>query len=190
MDTTLFARQTDVTQWKNGFGMALVGARGERSTNGAFQIYEWAFGREPQNNTVNAFEPQMRTMFNAIHLAGPDLNPETFRDSMLRYPVSGGGPHRVQVSRGNHDVWPDFDWGGSDDMALIWFDPEATGEDETGNEGVGMYRYANGGERYTIGQLPTSIEEAGLFDVENSVTVYDEVPEEDTTPDYEPPDLG
>ena len=44
MDTTLFARQTDVTQWKNGFGMALVGARGERSTNGAFQIYEWAFG--------------------------------------------------------------------------------------------------------------------------------------------------
>ena len=82
------------------------------------------------------------------------------------------------MSRGNRDVWPD-DWGGSDDMALIWFDPEATGEDETGNEGVGMYRYANGGERYTIGQLPTSIEEAGLFDVENSVTVYDEVPEED-----------
>jgi hypothetical protein len=189
MDTTIFARQTDVTQWKNGFGMALVGARGERSTNGAFQIYEWAFGREPQNNTVNAFEPQLRTMFNAIHLAGPDLNPETFRDSMLRYPVSGGGPTEVQVSRGNHGVWDEFDWGGSDDMALIWFDPEVAGEDETGNEGVGMYRYANGGQRYTIGNLPTSVEEAGLFDVENSVTVYDVVPEEDTTPDYEPPDV-
>jgi hypothetical protein len=189
MDTTIFARQTDVTQWKNGFGMALVGARGERSTNGAFQIYEWAFGREPQNNTVNAFEPQLRTMFNAIHLAGPNLNPETFRDSMLRYPVSGGGPTEVQVSRGNHGVWDEFDWGGSDDMALIWFDPEVAGEDETGNEGVGMYRYANGGQRYTIGNLPTSVEEAGLFDVENSVTVYDVVPEEDTTPDYEPPDV-
>jgi hypothetical protein len=189
MDTTIFARQTDVTQWKNGFGMALVGARGERSTNGAFQIYEWAFGREPQNNTVNAFEPQLRTMFNAIHLAGPDLNPETFRDSMLRYPVSGGGPTEVQVSRGNHGVWDEFDWGGSDDMALIWFDPEVAGEDETGNEGVGMYRYANGGERYTLGNLPESVEDAGLFDVENSVTVYDEVPEEDTTPDYEPPDV-
>jgi hypothetical protein len=189
MDTTIFARQTDVTQWKNGFGMALIGARGERSTNGAFQIYEWAFGREPQNNTVNVFEPQLRTMFNAIHLAGPDLNPETFRDSMLRYPVSGGGPTEVQVSRGNHGVWDEFDWGGSDDMALIWFDPEVAGEDETGNEGVGMYRYANGGQRYTIGNLPTSVEEAGLFDVENSVTVYDEVPEEDTTPDYEPPDV-
>jgi len=189
MDTTLFARQTDVDQWKNGFGMALIGARGERSTNGAFQIYEWAFGREPQNNTVNVFEPQLRTMLNGIHLAGPDLNPETFRDSMLRYPISGGGPTEVQVSRGNHGVWDEFDWGGSDDMALIWFDPEVAGEDETGNEGVGMYRYANGGQRYTIGNLPASVEEAGLFDVENSVTVYDEVPEEDTTPDYEPPDV-
>jgi hypothetical protein len=189
MDTTLFARQTDVDQWKNGFGMALIGARGERSTNGAFQIYEWAFGREPQNNTVNVFEPQLRTMLNGIHLAGPDLNPETFRDSMLRYPISGGGPTEVQVSRGNHGVWDEFDWGGSDDMALIWFDPEVAGEDETGNEGVGMYRYANGGQRYTIGNLPTSLEEAGLFDVENSVTVYDQVPEEDTTPDYEPPDV-
>ena len=38
-----------------------------------------------------------------------------------------------------------------------------------------MYRYANGGERYTIGNLPGSPEEAGLFDVGSSVMVYDEV---------------
>jgi hypothetical protein len=189
MDTTLFARQTDVSQWKNGFGMSLIGARGERSTNGAFQIYEWAFGKEPANNTVNVFEGYVRAMFNGVHLAGPELTPETFRDSMLRYPVSGGGPTEPQVSRGEQGVWPEFDWGGSDDMALIWFDPEATGEDEVGNEGTGMYRYANGGQRYTLDNLPTSVEDAGLFDVQNSVTVYDEVPEGDTTPDYEPPDL-
>jgi hypothetical protein len=84
-------------------------------------------------------------------------------------------------------VWPDHDWGGIDDMTLIWWDPTATGEDETGNEGTGMYRYANGGERYTIGNMPTSIEETGLFDVESSVTVYDEVPEGDRPPDYPPP---
>jgi hypothetical protein len=190
MDTTIFARQVDTSQWKNGFGMALIGARGERSTNGAWQIYEWAFGREPQNNTINAFEPPVRAMFAGIHLAGPNLTPETFRDSLLRYPVSGGGPTEVQVSRGNHGIWPEFDWGGSDDMTLIWFDPEATGEDETGAEGVGMYRYANMGERYTIGNLPASLEESGIGDVENSVTVYDEVPEEDTTPRYEPPEIG
>jgi hypothetical protein len=187
MDTTFFARQTDTSQWRNGFGMSIVGARGERSTNGAFQIYEWAFGEEPANNVVNVFEGPMRTVFNGIHLAGPDLDPETFRDGMLRYPVSGGGPTEPQVSRGEHGVWPDFDWGGSDDIALIWFDPEAEGEDEVGTEGVGMYRYAAGARRYTVGNLPTSVEEAGLYDVESSVTIFDEVPAEDRTPDYEPP---
>jgi ABC-type branched-subunit amino acid transport system substrate-binding protein len=188
MDTTMFARQTDAEQWRNGFGMSLNGARGEQSTNGAFQIYEWAYGTEPPNSNVNVFEPYLRTIFTGVHLAGPELTPETFRDSLLRYPVSGGGPTEVQTSRGEHGVWPEFDWGGSDDVALIWFDPEATGEDEVGNQGTGMYRYANGGERYTLGNLPTSVDEARLFDVESSVTVFDEVPEEDRTPDYPPPE--
>lgn len=187
MDTTIFARQTDPEQWKNGFGISLPGARGERSTNGAFRIHEWAYGAPPPNNTANVLEPQVRLVFTGIHLAGAELTPESFRDGLLRYPVSGGGPTETQQSRGDHGVWPDFDWGGTDDVAIIWFDPEATGEDEVGNEGTGMYRYANGGQRYTIGNLPTSLEEAGLFDVEASVTVYDEVPEEDRAPDYSPP---
>ncbi|HEX5945338.1 MAG TPA: hypothetical protein VFY82_03645 [Acidimicrobiales bacterium] len=187
MDTSMFARRTDPEQWKNGFGMSLIGARGATETNGAFQIYEWAYGTEPPNTNVNILEPYLRTVFTGVHLAGPELTPETFRDGLLRYPVSGGGPTEPQVSRGDHGVWPDFDWGGTDDVAIIWFDPTATGEDEVGNEGTGMYRYANGGERYSIGNLPTSLEEAGLFDVDSSVVVFDEVPEEDRTPDYPPP---
>ncbi len=50
-----------------------------------------------------------------------------------------------------------------------------------------MYRYANGGERYTIGEFPDSPEEAGLFDDGSSVTVYDDIPAIDRTPDYPPP---
>jgi hypothetical protein len=187
MDTTLFGRRTDQQQWKNGFGVSAVPARGERSTNGAFQIWDWAYGGEPPNNTANILEPPLRTIFTGIHLAGPELTPETFRDGLYRYPISGGGPTEAQTSRGDHGVWPDHDWGGVDDMTLIWWDPTATGEDETGNEGTGMYRYANGGERYTIGNMPTSIEETGLFDIDSSVTVYDEVPEGDRAPDYPPP---
>lgn len=190
MDTTLFARLTSQDQWQNGFGISLIGARGSQETNGAFQIYDWVYGGEPPNNTVNVLEPPLRTIFNGIHMAGPELTPETFRDGLLRIPPAGGGPTQVHVSRGDHDIWPEFDWGGSDDLALIWWDPEATGEDEVGGEGEGMYRYANGGQRYLLGEMPESIEEAGLFDVEASVTVYEEVPEEDTTPDYDPPDVG
>jgi hypothetical protein len=187
MDTSIFARTTDGEQWKNGFGVSSVSARGERSTNGAFEIWEWAYGGAPPNTSANVLEPPLRTVFTGIHLAGPELTPETFRDGLYRFPVSGGGPTNAQTSRGDHGVWPDHDWGGVDDMTLIWWDPTAEGEDETGNEGVGLYRYANGGERYTIGNMPASLEEAGLFDVESSVTIYDELPEEDIAPDYPPP---
>ena len=86
-------------------------------------------------------------------------------------------------------MWPGFDWGGSDDAAIIWYDPTATGEDEVGNQGTGMYRYAKGGERYTLGKTPDSPQDAGLFDVADSVTVFDTVPEGDQTPRYPKPQL-
>lgn len=189
MDTTIFARQTSPEQWGNGFGVSFPGARGEGSTSDAWRIYEWAYGEPPANNTATIIDSPIRSMFYGIHMAGPELTAETFRDGMFRLPIVGGGPTAPQVSRGDHGVWPELDLGGSDDAALIWWDPEATGEDETGAEGDGMYRYANGGERYTLGEFPESLEEAGLFDLESSVTVYDEVPEEDQVPDYPPPEL-
>src|SRR5262245_3303878 len=188
MDTSLFARQTDVQQWKNGFGISLISARGAQETDGAFRIWDWAYGGLPPNNTANLLNAGMlSTVFPGIHLAGPGLTPETFRDGLYRYPPSGGGPTQAQISRGDHGVWPDTDWGGSDDATIVWFDPTATGEDEVGNDGVGLYRYANGAQRYTLGNLPDSVEDAGLFDDASSVTIFDQVPQEDTTPDYPPP---
>jgi hypothetical protein len=188
MDTALFARQTDVDQWKNGFGISLIAARGAQETNGAFRIWDWAYGGQPPHNGANLLNVGMLlTVFPGIHLAGPELTPETFRDGLFRYPPSGGGPTEVQISRGDHGVWPDMDSGGYDDATIIWFDPAAAGEDEVGNDGVGLYRYANGGQRYTLGSFPNSVEEAGLFDNESSVTIFDQVPPEDDTPDYPPP---
>ena len=100
MDTSIFARLTDGQQWQNGFGVSAVAARGERSTNGAFEIWDWAYGGEPPNNTANVLEPPLRTIFTGIHLAGPELTPETFRDGLYRYPVSGGGPDQRPDRRG------------------------------------------------------------------------------------------
>jgi hypothetical protein len=188
MDTSLFARQTDVEQWKNGFGISLISARGEQETNGAFRIWDWAYGGEPPHNGANLLNAGMLlTVFPGIHLAGPELTPETFRDGLFRYPPSGGGPTEAQLSRGDQGVWPDADVGGTDDATIIWFDPTASGEDEVGNDGVGLYRYANGAQRYTLGNFPDSVEDAGLFDNASSVTIFDQVPQEDTTPDYPPP---
>jgi hypothetical protein len=188
MDTSLFARQTDMQQWKDGFGISLIAARGAQETNGAFRIWDWAYGGLPPNNTANVLNTGLLTIvFPGIQLAGPELTPETFRDGLYRYPPSGGGPTEAQVSRGDHGFWPGNDWGGSDDATIIWFDPTAEGEDEVGNQGVGLYRYADGGQRYKLGEFPDSFEAAGLFDDASSVTIFDQVPPDDTTPDYPRP---
>jgi hypothetical protein len=188
-DTTIFARQTDGDQWKHGFGLSFTGTRGERSTQNQWHVYEWAYGHEPPNNTVGVIDPAIRSAFTGISLAGPELTPETYRDGLFRIPVGGGGPTTPMASVGAHGIWPELDLGGLDDIGFLWWDPDARGEDETGNEGEGMYRYADGGQRYTLGHLPTSADEAGLFDEGASVTVYDRLPEEDVPPDYPPPDL-
>jgi hypothetical protein len=187
MDTTILARLTDMEQWSHGFGIGLTPARGRFENEGAHRLWDWAYGGPPPHNAANALEPPLRTMFVGIHLAGPELTPATFRDGLYRYPPSGGGPTEPQISWGDHGVWPDEDLGGVDDSAVIWFDATATGEDEIGQQGRGMYRYADGGRRYTPGDAPRSLEEAGLFDVEASETIYDDVPEQDRAPDYPPP---
>jgi hypothetical protein len=179
MDTSILARLTDPDQWRNGFGISGLASRTDVELNGAFLTYEWWTGEESPNNTVNISEPPIRGVFTGIHLAGPELTPETFRDGLYRTPPAGGGPTNPQISRGYHGFWPDEDLGGFDDIALIWWDPEVTGEDEVGNEGQGLYRYANEGQRYTLGNIPDSLEEAGLFDEASSVTVFEELPPED-----------
>ena len=67
------------------------------------------------------------------------------------------------ISYGNHDLWPGTDSGGLDNLNLIWWDPNATAEDETGNSTArAMYRLVDGGRRYLPGQWPT--EPIKLFD--------------------------
>ena len=72
---------------------------------------------------------------------------------------------------------------GVDDFTIVWWDPKATGPDEQDKEGVGMWRYAAGGRRLLLGdvpKLPTRL----LFDEAGTVTLQPEVPKEDRVPDY------
>ncbi|HEY8546280.1 MAG TPA: hypothetical protein VIL36_14570, partial [Acidimicrobiales bacterium] len=190
-DTAVFGRSFDQSQWGNGFGIGLTSLRGADEVSDSWILYNWAYGKEPPNNAYAAILPGIRAIFTGIHLAGPELTPESFRDGMFRMPPAGGFPSRPQSSYGVQGVWGDdvVDYGGSEDAAVIWWDPDAVGTDETGQDGQGLYRFANGGERYTIGHFPKSPEEAGLFDEDSSLTIVDELPPEAVF-DYPPPDLG
>lgn len=185
VDIALFGRTYDQEQWQHAFGVALTGARVNEDANQSRALYEWLTGHDPENNTYGVIIADVAPLVSGIHLTGPNLTPENFTAALQRAPVNGGNPLYPRTSRGEHDLWPNFDWGGTDDFGVIWWNPTAEGEDEIGNEGVGLYEYVDGGKRYTYGNVPT--EELGLFQEEGAVTIYTTVPKDFQPPSYPSP---
>jgi hypothetical protein len=82
-------------------------------------------------------------------------------------------------------VWPFNDYTEFDDVTEIWWDPNAQGEDEIGQNGRGMYRYVDGGKRYIPGQFPTTAPR--VFDPKGTITVYENYPPGEAPPSYPRP---
>jgi hypothetical protein len=188
-DIALFARTYDQQQWMNAFGVQLSGGPEEEEIDAYYALYPWFHGTPPPNNTYGVIAPSIAQVFTGITLAGPDLTPETYGEGLFRAPPTGGTPLLPLQSWGRSPYWPGIDRSGSDDAALIWWDPEAEGPDEVGQQGVGLYRYANGGARYTINDWP-SASDSGLYDDDASVTIFETLPPEDEPPDYPSPAGG
>ena len=119
-----------------------------------------------------------------IHMAGPDLTPETFARGLFRLPPTGGGPTTPQISYGNWGVFDAVDYAGIDDATEIWWDPSVRAEDERGQVGTGAWRRSHGGARFTPQDAPTP---APFTDADSAATVLDRLPAEDRPPDYPPP---
>jgi hypothetical protein len=134
---------------------------------------------------VNLLWQGTQTFMTGVHLAGPHLTPETFRDGLFADPPSGGLPTAPQVSYGDHGVFDAPDHLAVDDMTEIWWDADATGPDEQAVEGTGMMRYANGGARYLPGEMTGG--DPSAFVEEGSVTMYDEIPPDQRPPSYPSP---
>jgi hypothetical protein len=185
-DTTFFGRTFDQAQWAHAFGVALVPGRVPQSENPNYTLYTWFHGSPPPNNTYNVIVPTVSVAARGLTLAGPKLTPKTFRDGLFRYPPSGGDPVNPRQSWGKHGLWPFVDYWGSDDAGILWWDPNATGEDEVGKVGQGVYQFGNGAKRYTLGHFPAA-GQGGLFDTSTAVTVFPQLPPESSTPAYPSP---
>jgi hypothetical protein len=185
VDIALFGRTYDQQQWQHAFGLALTPARTNEASDDAFSLYKWEYGVAPPNNTYGVIIPDPTLLFLGIQLAGPDLTPESFQAGLFRSPILGGNPLAPRSSRGNHDLWPTTDYGGSDDAGILWWNPNAEGEDEIGQVGKGLYEYTKMGERYTLDEMPT--QDPGLFKEDGSVTIFTTIPKEFALPDYPSP---
>jgi hypothetical protein len=178
-DTTIFGRTYDQQQWAHAIGLGLTTARADRESTDSYVVYDWYYGEAPPVNSQAVIAPSPARLALGVHLAGPNLTPETFAQGLFRAPRGDTALTSARDSWGD-GVWPDTDYNSSDDATTVWWDPAATGTDEAGNEGTGMLRYVDGGQRYLPGEWPT--EPIPWFVQEGSVTIYTDRP--DAPPDY------
>ncbi len=187
-DTNFFGRTYDQTQWAHAFGISPLAARLPLEQTDAWNFYKWHAGKEPTATAgLQIAYAALLGLFSGIHYAGPNLTPQSWQAGLFSLPLrksAAAGGTSVLVSLGRH-VWPYDDYAGIDDMTEIWWDPNAEGRDEIGQQGRGMIRFASGGRRYLPGQWPTA--EASAFNPQGSVTLYDQRPAEDKPPDYPHP---
>lgn len=184
-DTTAAARLYDPEQWAHAFGTSSSPARGAPELADSWHVYKWFFGTDPVAPRSQPFlGPMAQELYIGLHMAGPDLTPETFAGGMFRYPPSGGDPAHPRISFGFHGLFPNADYVGPDDFTVVWWDADATGPDEQRKEGTGMWAYVGGGRRYLFGSEPPKIGDDVLFAPAGAVTIFDKLPPASASADY------
>lgn len=171
-DTNVFARSFDQQQWQHAFGLQLVPARVPKTNQDSFTLYRWWYNADPptQNNFA-VVKGDVELLFQGLQLSGPNLTTDQFKAGMdAAPPIATGNTIQTVTTYGPHGFWPGEDPAGLDNAGLLYWDPNATGQDETGKFGTGMYRLMNGGLRYLPGRWPTA--PLALFDPTNTVTIY------------------
>jgi hypothetical protein len=128
--------------------------------------------------------PQVALFFTGLEYAGPELTVDSFHDGLFLTPPTPQAVTQPSVSYGDWR-WTEPDYAAIDDMVELWWDPEARGPDEAGEEGEGMYRYTDGARRSLADEWT---DEQRVFEREGSVTIIEELPEDEVPPDYPPPE--
>ncbi|MCJ7436387.1 MAG: ABC transporter substrate-binding protein [Acidimicrobiia bacterium] len=185
-DTAVFGREYDQRQWAHAFGVSLLPTRQADDIDELAQIVVWQTGLPPEASTFRILVQAQLLFFTGVHLAGPDLTPETFRAGLFRFPATRptSSPF-LHLSWGRHRIWPGVDLTGGDDATVIFWDPDARGPDEVGNAGRGLWHYALEGRRYLPGHWPNG--DVGLFDDATAATILEELPPAARPPDYPSP---
>lgn len=179
-DSSALARRYDQEQWSHAFGISLLlPILDPAMTQQEGNVVSWFHGEE-LSSYPSIYE--IGRLFTGIHLAGPELTPETFRDGMFSFSPVWGHPTEYGVSYGQ-DIWPFDDYTGADDVKVIWYDPNTPDPTVENDPPMGVYRYVDGGQRY----LPGEMGDIGDFFVEEGTVIwFTERPPGDVPPQYPP----
>ncbi len=142
VDQDIVSQLIDGRQWKHAFGIA-YNARNERlGASYAYNAYKSVQPNDEPAFGVEIYYAQLYVLAIGLHMAGPNLTPESFEAGMFNYP-GGTGP------LGSWAFDPG-DWTTTDDFREVWWDPERTSPQ---NGEAGTWVELNGGKRYFPDQL-------------------------------------
>jgi hypothetical protein len=186
IDTTVFARTFDQAQWRHAFGISYFPPRVVPEADPPHRLYEWFHGEAPPvqgSLPLLLIHPPVTLFFTGLQHAGPELTAQTMRDGLFAMPPTPRAITQPSVSFGEQR-WSQPSFAGIDDMVELWWDPDAVGTDESGTEGTGMYRYVDGGQRRLVDEWSGALT---VFDPEGTITVVEEIPDDERPPDYPSP---
>ena len=186
-DIAALARTFDQDQWKHAFGVGGIYMPVKGLTAGPSDVaFQWYWGPNAgsySQGVVTDFE----LLYAGIHMAGPKLTPQTYRDGMFSRPAVGGEAEGQVTSTGRYYgksaklPYNEYLTGG--DVALVWWDTETVGPSVAVNlpDAAGVWQYVDGGKRYIRGQLPSKVP---FFDKTGALNVITTLPAADVAPDY------
>ena len=178
-DIAALARTFDQDQWKHAFGVGGIYMPVQGLTAGPSDLaFQWYWG--PNAGAYSqAVVTDLELLYAGIHMAGPKLTPQTYKDGMFSRPPVGGEAEGQVTSTGRFYgkaaklPYNEYLTGG--DVALVWWDTETVGPSVAVNlpDSAGVWQYMDGGKRYIRGQIPSKVK---FFDKSNSINVITTVP--------------
>ena len=154
-DTTTAARLYNRQQWSHAFGITPLWVTWEdRHLGAGWREYHHARPADPdgaEGVLIEIYRARIQTLFRGIHMAGPILTPESYRQGVFSFPATpaGGGTAALPYVYLTPEAPTDIK-----DFAEVYFDPNAQGPDERDEQGSGMMMKTDNGKRYQLGQWP------------------------------------
>ena len=149
-DTSSIGRFYDQDQWSHAFGISPLWVTWDKVENSSgYREYHDAMPGSRKGDEgvlINIYRGGFQLVFQGIHMAGPNLNNQTFAQGLYAMPRLGGSPANPLVffTRQYPTAIKDF--------SEIWWDRNRVGPDERSRNGPGQMVRADGGRRYNLGE--------------------------------------
>jgi hypothetical protein len=151
-DTSSIGRFYDQQQWQHAFGISPLWVTWDKVENSSgYREYHDAMpgsAKGEEGVLINIYRGGFQLVFQGIHMAGPNLNNQTFAQGLFAMPRTGGTPASPLVFFTRQLPT------GIKDFSEVWWDANRVGPDERSRNGKGQMVRADGGRRYNLGQWP------------------------------------